>query len=536
MPRDAFKPPRRSCRAAAGACEPRESCTGSSAACPADAKSSDGHVARPRRLRRRRRAATARTRLPRRHVQACLDPVSRRGGACDLAESCTRLRRRLPCRHERAPAVCRAAAGDCDVAESCGRPPQRLPHRYFKPSTTQCRLRRRRVTMHPDRLHRLERQLPRDGESTAVCRPAADVVRRRRELLRRPQRLPHRCLQARDDAVSRCCRHVRPAESCTGPAPAARPMESTAVCRAAAGDCDGRGSCDGISNDCPADASKPPRPSAVPPPARATSPRGSPGRPPAAPPTRRAPAVCPARRRRVRRRRELRRHAQRLSPPTPSSATTQCRGRRRVCEPTSRAAPAPAPPVLRTRAARPLPRCRERSIRTERCDGISTSVPRRHGPGRRNAVPRCPTGCRARRRLRAGAVQQRYQSSCGCDLDVTKAGCVVPSNRRGLRRSGEPHVASVHAPGLPATHRSQAAGKSPAPTSRVDRDRPHPWSPPPPDVKIYADVAGVPVGGTVTAPAAKRARRRRDETRVQDLQRTTRCCRRSSSDSSCAQR
>src|SRR5207253_542298 len=48
-----------------------------------------------------------------------------------------------------------------------------------------------------------------------------------------------------------------PAESCTGSS-AACPADakSTAVCRAAAGDCDVAESCNGISNDCPTDTFK----------------------------------------------------------------------------------------------------------------------------------------------------------------------------------------------------------------------------------------------------------------------------------------
>src|SRR5439155_1035964 len=161
--------------------------------------------------------------------------------------------------------------------------------------------------------------------------------------------------------------------NCTGSgATCPADAKSTAVCRPAADVCDAAESCDGTHNDCPTDTFKP-----------------------ASTQCRAAAGAC--------------------------DLAESCTGSGTSC-PADTKSTAVCPPDVRSAAI-----CRAAGNEcdlTERCDGISTSCPD-------DMVQADGTPCHDSDGMSCtsaacvqGQCNQRYQSSCGCDLDVTKAGCV----------------------------------------------------------------------------------------------------------------
>ena len=198
-PADAVEPASTTCRGAAGVCDLAETCDGTGVNCPADSVSGAFVTCRPS------------------------------AGPCDVAENCDGSNSGCPADAiEPATTTCRAAAGACDVAENCDG------------ATVNC---------------------PADSVSGAfvTCRPSAG-----------PCDIAENCDGSNTgcpaDAVAARHHHLPPARpaSATSPRPvtasgAACPADakSTAVCRGSAGICDVAETCDGITDNCPADAFQP---------------------------------------------------------------------------------------------------------------------------------------------------------------------------------------------------------------------------------------------------------------------------------------
>ena len=178
-------------------------------------------------------------------------------GVCDVAENCTGSAR-LPGRRlrSRRATVCRASAGVCDVAENCtgssaACPADALPVVARRsaaprpasatwPRTAPARrgLSRRRLrASRPSAAHRpASATSPRTAPASATIVRPTPSSRRRRSVARRPA----------------SATWPRTARARGAPCPADA-FKSTAVCRASAGVCDVAENCDGSGDACPAD-------------------------------------------------------------------------------------------------------------------------------------------------------------------------------------------------------------------------------------------------------------------------------------------
>jgi len=145
-------------RASAARATLAESCTGSSATLPCRREGARPSAGPPRTSATRPRAATVPQRLPRRRLQAGLDPVPRRRRRLRPRRSCTGSSRRLPAPTPKQRAVCRGP----------------------------------RVTaMSPRAATASANDCPADvKKATPSCRAARRRVRRRRELRRRARHCP----------------------------------------------------------------------------------------------------------------------------------------------------------------------------------------------------------------------------------------------------------------------------------------------------------------------------------------------------------
>jgi hypothetical protein len=139
----------------------------------------------------------------------------------------------------------------------------------------------------------------------------------------------------------------------------------------------------------------------------------------------------------------------------------------------------------------------------ERCDGSSDACPT-------DMVQGDGTPCRDTDNLSCtsaaclqGQCDQTYQASCACSLGVTKAGCVVPSKGADCDGQVSRMALQYTRQTCGSTHDTQGAGKvlctDSAPLTATVRILVTAASD---ATKVYADVSGVAVGGTVTATAA----------------------------------
>lgn len=215
------------CRSAAGACDVAEACDGTTAYCPVDAYLDSGTACRPS------------------------------GGACDVAEVCSGAEATCP-----GDAVlpsgtmCRPAADVCDVSESCNGASPLCPVDTFAGNSVQCDVSRGPC----DFADFCTGNGPSCPESLAPDASPCDDLK---SCTSGDQCVAGACLGTLD-ATGTVCRASNGvcdvAETCDGvgeQCPADAVLPPSVVCRASTGPCDFAETCNGVSAACPGDVPQP---------------------------------------------------------------------------------------------------------------------------------------------------------------------------------------------------------------------------------------------------------------------------------------